>query len=320
MSPMKLKKACTHALKDMMEIDPSETVLVLSDENMTELGLTLYESAKKLCEEAFYMEMKPRMFDGEEPPEQVVDMMKFVDVIVAPTTKSIAHTKARKKAEKLGVRIATMPSLSLESFWRCIYSDTERIQNTNDRLIKKLKEGNEIRLQTDSGTDLVFPIMKDTIENNNGELNYIGAVGDLPGGYISAAPVEGKAQGKIIVDTTIAVMGKVKNPFYVEVQDGYGVNFTGKGGEAKVFPRFLKKGGDDGYVLSEFGIGTNPNAKWCGELFEDQKVPGAVYLAFGNNFIYGGKSEAPLHVGLVLGRCSVFVDDEQVVAYGKIIV
>ena len=100
MSPMKLKKACTHALKDMMGIVDDETVLVLSDENMTELGLTLYESAKKLCEEAYYMEMKPRMFDGEEPPEQVVEMMKAVDVVISPTTKSIAHTKARKKSSE----------------------------------------------------------------------------------------------------------------------------------------------------------------------------------------------------------------------------
>jgi leucyl aminopeptidase (aminopeptidase T) len=115
-------------------------------------------------------------------------------------------------------------------------------------------------------------------------------------------------------------MGKVLSPFKIDVLDGYGINFTGKGGEAKVFPRFLKKGGDDGYVLAEFGIGTNPNAKFVGELFEDEKVIGSVHFSFGNNFVFGGSSHAPLHVGLALEKCSVFVDDEQIIAYGKVII
>jgi leucyl aminopeptidase (aminopeptidase T) len=287
---------------------------------MTELGLTLFESAKKLSEEAFYIEMKPRMFDGEEPPEQVFEMMKSVDVVVAVTTKSLAHTKARLKASKLGVRIATMPSLTQESFWRLVYADTERIEKLNNRLIEILNNGKRVRVTTDSGTDFTFSIKDSAIDSSTGILKHIGAVGDLPGGMVSIAPAEKTAVGTIICDTTIAVMGKVQSAFRIELEGGYGVSFTGKGGEAKVFPRFLKKGGKDGYVLAEFGIGTNPNAEWVGELFEDQKVLGSIYLAFGNNFVFGGTSEAPLHIGCTLNNSAVFVDDIQIIAYGKIVI
>lgn len=320
MSPMKLKKACTHALKDMMGITEDETVLIISDENMTELGLTLYESAKKLSSEAFYAEMKPRMFDGEEPPEQIADMMKTVDAVVAVTTKSLAHTKARLKASKLGVRIATMPSITQESFWRLVYADSDRINTLNQKIAEILKNGSKIRVTTDAGTDFSLSIKDSVIQSNDGVIQRIGEVGDLPGGMVSIGPEEGTAKGIIICDTTIAVMGKVQSAFQIELDRGYGVKFTGSGGEAKVFPRFLKKGGDDGYVLAEFGIGTNTNAEWVGDLFEDQKVPGAVYLAFGNNFIFGGKSEAPLHIGCTLANCNVYVDDFQLIAFGKIVI
>lgn len=320
MSPMKLKKACTHALKDMMGISEDERVLVISDENMSELGLTLFESAKKICEEAFYIEMKPRMYDGEEPPEQVVDMMKSVDVVVAATTKSLAHTRARLKASKLGVRIANMPSVTEDSFWRCIYADNDKITRINKRLSEIFSNGTKVKVQTDAGSDFSFSIKDSTFETNNGLLQHIGAVGDLPGGMISLGPDDASAEGVIICDTTIAVMGKVHSAFRFELSEGYAVNFTGKGGEAKVFPRFLKKGGKDGYYFAEFGIGTNPNAKLVGELFEDQKALGSVYLAFGNNFVFNGKSEAPLHIGCVLCNCNVFVDDEQIVANGKIVI
>ncbi|MHB8852114.1 MAG: hypothetical protein ACYC6P_02005, partial [Ignavibacteriaceae bacterium] len=41
--------------------------------------------------------------NGEEPPEEIANLMKIFDVVLCPTTKSLTHTKARREASANGV-------------------------------------------------------------------------------------------------------------------------------------------------------------------------------------------------------------------------
>jgi len=49
------------------------------------------------------VEIIPRKRNGEEPPQPVAELMRHVDVVLAPTSKSITHTVARGNACKAGV-------------------------------------------------------------------------------------------------------------------------------------------------------------------------------------------------------------------------
>jgi hypothetical protein len=48
-------------------------------------------------------EIIPRKTHGEEPPEPVAKLMKVVDVILIPTSKSLSHTDSRRQASNYGV-------------------------------------------------------------------------------------------------------------------------------------------------------------------------------------------------------------------------
>jgi len=75
--------------------------------------------------------------------------------------------------------------------------------------------------------------------------------------------------------------------------------------------------GDKGFVLAEFGIGTNPQLRLCGDLLEDEKVKGTIHLAFGNNCGFGGDNDVPVHIdGLVLAP-DVIVDRAELMKKGK---
>jgi len=64
------------------------------------LGLSLYEAGTLIAKEIVYLEIKARDINGQEPPEQIAELMKSVDVVVAATnSKSLTHNKSI--AEKL---------------------------------------------------------------------------------------------------------------------------------------------------------------------------------------------------------------------------
>jgi leucyl aminopeptidase (aminopeptidase T) len=62
----------------------------------------------------------------------------------------------------------------------------------------------------------------------------------------------------------------------------------------------LDAGGENGRVLAELGIGTNPGAMISGRILEDEKVEGTVHFAFGTNTSFGGDNQATVDIdGLV---------------------
>jgi leucyl aminopeptidase (aminopeptidase T) len=104
-----LEDAAKVAVKDCMAIKPGEKVLVITDEPLRKIGYALWESAKEIGVEVIITEITPRRSHGEEPPEPLGELMKLVDVILIPTSKSLSHTDSRREACRKGVRIATLP-------------------------------------------------------------------------------------------------------------------------------------------------------------------------------------------------------------------
>ena len=319
MASQKLKKAATTALKDYMGLYEDELLLVLSDDNRSEIGYSLYEAGKKLCHEAFYIEMKTREFHGQEPPDIVAEMMKMVDVVIAPTTMSLTHTRARRQASQLGVRIGTMPGITVDTLVRCMSADPERIINLTEKVSRILNNTSIVRIETKAGTDITFPMKNRIILSSTGVLKNIGDAGNIPSGEVYFAPWEGKSNGVIVIDGSIASIGKLTEPVVVEVVDGYAKKISGDGDEAQVLAKILKKAGDEGRAIAECGIGTNYKAEICGDILEDEKVLGTVHVAFGNNISMGGNIDVPIHIDGIITKPTVYVDDDPIMINGKFV-
>ncbi len=319
MATLKLKKTAQTALKDYMGVSEDETLLVLSDEPMREIGMALFEAGKSLCYEAFYLEMSPRKLNGEEPPDQIAEFMKNVDVVIAPTSRSITHTNARREASKQGVRIGTMPGISIESMTRCLSANPDEIIEINEKLSTILRNTKEIRVTTKLGTDLLIPIKQRRIISSTGVLRNIGESGNIPSGEVYVAPIEGKTNGVVVIDGSIAGFGLVTSPVTIEINDGFAEKFYGKTDEARQLEKTLQDVGKYARAVGEFGIGTNPKAKISGDILEDEKVLGTVHIAFGNNLSMGEKISVPIHIDCIIKKPTVFADDEKIIAAGKLI-
>jgi len=314
----KLQKAAMTAVKDFLCLTQDETFLVVTDEKMREIGYALYEAGATIASEAFIIEMLSRDLNGEEPPDQIASIMRKVDVVVCPTYRSLTHTDARRIASDLGVRVATMPSITLDTLSRCLSADPNRIIETTKSVAEKMKKVQKIRVISKLGTDITLYVKNRRVISSTGVLRNIGDYGNLPSGEVYLAPTEGKSNGVIVFDGSIAGIGLLKDPVTIEVKDGYAKSITGKE-EADRFSSMLNKAGSDAFAIGEFGIGTNYKAKLTGSILEDEKVLGTIHIAFGNNISMGGKIAVKLHVDGLVKKPTVYFDNYLVMDNGKLI-
>jgi len=313
-----LMQASLIGLRDAMGLKPHETLLVVTDEIKHEIGQALHEAGKTLCRESMLIEIKSREINGQEPPDAVAAMMKLVDVVVCPTAKSLTHTNARREAVKLGVRVGTMPGITVDIMSRCLNADFDKIVAMTHFIADQLKGVKVIRVVTEAGTDITMPVEGRMIIPSTGVLREKGQSGNIPSGEVFLAPIEGASNGTVVIDGSMASIGMIKTPITVKVVDGYANEITG-GEEAERLTAILDKSGRDARAVAEFGMGTNYKAKLTGLILEDEKVFGTIHVAFGNNLTMGGTIAVNSHLDGLVKEPDVYFDEKLIMKKGKLL-
>ena len=104
------------------------------------------------------VEILPRRSNGEEPPPPIAELMTTMDVVLCPTSKSLTHTDARRRASAAGVRVGTLPGVTEDIMVRCMNADYTRIAERTHRLCALMEATQVIRVQAPSGTDVTLPV------------------------------------------------------------------------------------------------------------------------------------------------------------------
>lgn len=319
MTALKLKNAALLALKENLLLLESETILILTDSKMSKIGRAFYEASKTISKSTFYMEMPDLLTNGEEPPNQLIDIMRSMDVVIAATSRTITHTGPRHQATKGGVRIATIGEMSDEAFVRNMNADLNEIISLSDKVKDLMKGVKKIHITSKAGTDLYFELdSKRDIKTSTGLLKNIGSWGNLPSGEVYVAPIEEETNGKIVIDATVAGMGMIKSPITVEIESGLISNISGKGKDVEKFSEMMNNMDDEGRIVGELGIGTNGTSILSGYISEDEKVLGTCHVGFGNNFSFGGIITAPSHIDCVIQKPTITFDKKVIMKDGKL--
>jgi leucyl aminopeptidase (aminopeptidase T) len=311
----KLFKAAQVAISNCMVLKKGESVLVITDEPQRKVGYALWEAARELASEAMLLEILPRSSNGEEPPEMVAKFMKEFDVLLIPTSKSMSHTKARREACEAGVRCATLPGILEDTMERTLNADYNEIAKRSIKLAEMVNGGRTAKVTTPAGTDITMSIEGRECHADTGLVHQPGDFSNLPAGEAYIAPVEGTANGVIVVDG--AMVGKVKKPIRIMVKDGYATQITG-GSSAEELEKILEPFGQPGRNVAELGIGTNHKAKIVGSVLEDEKVLGTVHMALGDNQSMGGNVSVPSHLDGILLKPSLWIDDKKIMEDGQL--
>jgi diguanylate cyclase (GGDEF)-like protein/PAS domain S-box-containing protein len=283
-----------------------ETVCIVTDSATADLGRIFYDTASRMGIETTFVTMSPREAHGEEPPPSVAAALERVDVAVALTSMSLTHTLARRRATKRRVRIASMPGADGERLEWLLDIDYADLGARCWRVAELLGRAKRLRIVTGAGTDLSCSIEGRSPFLDTGVYETEGAFGNLPAGEVCVSPVEGTAEGVLVVDGSLAGLGRLPEPLRLT---------GGVGGVTGPVPpalgAMLERAGPAAFVIGEVGIGLNPHAEVVGNVLEDEKAIGTVHVALGDNLSFGGTNRVSLHLDGVLLRPRVYVDDRE---------
>ena len=310
---MDISRGAYVAVKECLDVKAGEEVVVVTDEKRYEIGKALADMAAGLGAKTSLLVIQPTGRHGAEPPKHVGEAMAASDVFIAPTTYSLSHTDARRRATEAGARGATLPGVTKEMFLGPMTADYKEVARISEKLAEILTRGKGVHITSPSGTDLWIDISGREAEPDTGLYHRPGEWGNLPAGEAYLAPRS--AQGVLVIDS----WGKeISRPSKVVIEEGRGVEFEG---DAKKLERLLAETGECAFLVAELGMGTNPKARVTGNVLEDEKVMGTIHVAFGDNASFpGGTNRCEVHEDVIVFSPTVEVNGRKIMEGGKLLI
>lgn len=307
-----LEDAAETAIRQCLNLGAEESCVIVTDDKRERIGEVLYETATTITDDAAILRYPPGSQHGEEPPEPVAAAMRGADVFLAPTTKSLSHTRARGRACDAGARGATLPGITEQVFTTGLDADYESIAEESARMLDSVHDADEIRVTTPKGTDITFEIGGREWQTDTGMVHEPGEFSNLPAGEVFVSPTS--ADGTYVVDGTMRPHGLLSGgrTLTFDVEDGFVTSISDDEIRSQV-ETAAEDVGRNAYNLAELGIGTNlAVSELIGSVLLDEKAAGTVHIAIGDDAGIGGNVEAPLHLDGILTEPTVFVDGEAV--------
>ena len=307
-----LQRATETIVGPCLGVRAGEDVVIVVDESTRALGEALREAAAALGAEPVTTVMEPRSVDGEEPPAAVAAALAAARVFIAPTLRSLSHTKARKAASDGGARGATLPGVTEDMLARLMSADFPAMAARSRAVAELLTAADRAHVSCPRGTDLTLELGGRTAIADDGDLTADGAFGNLPCGEGFISPVGGEGT---LVAASLATLGLPDEPVRMTVRDGRLADAEGEWGAR--WAALLDGAGEQGRNLAELGVGTNERATLTGLILEDEKMLGTVHIAFGASAGIGGTVSVPVHLDCLIEDATLDVGSTRVLDAGR---
>jgi len=313
------RKGAKVIVKTCMGIKPKEKVLIITSRGFSRNANLLAEEAKGLGAEITIIKVDVKDMQIE-PPEEVIKKMLDSDVIMGVLPYNIIqlflHMNARRAATDAGARVGGVPYIKPDITTEDIYEITE----LTEKLAEILTNGNEARIMTKKGTDVLLSMKNRTSAPLRVRHVVPGAWGAVPE-YAEAAiaPVECTAQGIWIIDVFFEKVGAIKTPVEILVENGRAVKIEGAD-EAVKIRAIIEAADENGNNIAELGIGTNHTLKSTTGTIGDKMMKGTAHLAIGKNINIGGKTYSNIHHDGVMDKTTIEIDGEIIQKDGKFLI
>jgi leucyl aminopeptidase (aminopeptidase T) len=301
-------------------VQPGELVCIAADTQTMPIAAALVEAVREAGAEPVVVTMLPRRAHGNEPPRVVAAAMKAADVVIQPVTYAMTHTDATQEALRAGARVLVLRGVTEDIMTHgAMLADYDRVDRLTRAVQRRMTDAKMARVATPTGTDLVMSLAGRAAVALTGRVGGPGTFAAMPDGEAAISPVEGTAEGTLVVDHTMDSIGLLDQPIRMTVRAG---RVTGiRGGESAERLRQLIAAADDNATnIAEFAIGTNDRARLIGSMTEDKKYRGSVHIAIGDNHVIGGTVVSELHLDGLLLRPTVELDGQRVVEDGRLLI
>jgi leucyl aminopeptidase (aminopeptidase T) len=316
---LKACEAARNALENVLDAISGETVIIVCDDEKSEVGHAFAEGALALglwtrlvileTGKEVRKKIPPQLLEivTQQKPSIFINLMRGLRE-ETPFRIGITKLETRDRRSRLGhcpgvtVDMLTKGALSLTN------EDHREMQSFAQEMLRALEGVVKIDLHTPSGAELSLstnerPFYTDT-KLDWKTMKWM----NLPTGEVLAAPVENSLSGLLVCDMAIGGIGPITTPVEIAVKDGQVVRTTSK--NEQVMKAVKESFAIDKWssIVGEFAFGINPKARFIQEFLEAEKIMGTVHIAFGDNLDYpGGRNSSRNHMDFLMNRPTVNV-------------
>ncbi|NJD19503.1 MAG: leucyl aminopeptidase [Gemmatimonadetes bacterium] len=304
------------------DVQPGEDVLIIADGPMQSVADVLAAAVVERGAEPVVAVIRQRGVDATEPPAAVAAAMKSADVIYSAVSISITHTQAMKDALAAGARAIALTAFTEEMLVSGgIDADFARVREDCNAVGERLSKAKIARITSAAGTDLTFSVENRRVNVMPGIVGR-GQLSPVPNAEVNVSPVEGTANGTLVVDASIPYLGigLLEQPIRFTVRDGMITEI--EGGDPQQVETLRSAWRDQAdpnvYNIAEMGIGMNPMCRFKGLMLEDEGVLGSIHIGTGTNITLGGTVKARSHYDLIMKAPTLLLDGEVLIQDGQI--
>ena len=310
--------ASKNALENVLEAVDGERILIICDNEKTEIGEAFTTGALALGLWTRVVILEKSKEPRTEIPERLQKILtQKPDIYINLLQGNREETPFRIKLIKTEThdhkaRLGHCPGVTLDMLTEGALALTaeehKRMQGHAERLIHTLQDTVTVEIRNPKGTNLILSAKdRKFFTDTKLDLKSIKWM-NLPTGEVIVAPVEDSLNGKLVCDMAIGGIGKLRKPVEVTAKNGRVENVFSQDKDhlRRVEETFATDDWSD--VVGEFAFGINPEARFVDEFLEAEKILGTVHVAFGDNTdMPGGKNPSKNHMDLLISNPTVKV-------------
>lgn len=226
-----------------------------------------------------------------------------VNAVIALSYYSTTHTMFRDLLTRIcGARYASMPLFDKTMLEGAMRVDWKEMLKRTKNIARQVNTSERIEIRTPNGTFLTFSKKGREARTDTGIITKPGELSNLPAGEVFVAPIEGTANGVLVLEW--APTRKLRSPVTLYIKNGRVSAVEGRERYVKELRKKLSERPENGNI-AEFGIGTNDKASRPDNILESEKIFGTIHIALGDNSSFGGKVRAPFHQDFVFFKPTV---------------
>ena len=324
-------------------IRPGHRVLILTDTAHDPRVWQVVQSiVSELGADATVALFERRPADYYDPPAAVCESMMKSDFNVLLASTGMLHCPANFAAMDAGIPAICMDGgMQLEWFQSGgVAEDMKQVMVRKHYVSRNVfgDDARACRVTSRYGTDFTYSVegrvtkpplpteafdpyrivnfAKDENRPGNNLLYYL-----FPTGEFNVAPVEGSANGKLVIDLTMHHIGRLGSPIELTVTGGRVTAIEG-GADARILRDYLERYGDENAYMcpAEASIGINAEAVIRGIQREDKNIMGTMHFGLGTNIDVGGSVKSKIHMDGVILEPTLYVDGVKRLEHGRFLV
>ena len=331
--------SAVHILRDCLHLTNDQSLVIILDETTVDVAAVLAEAAdlEGIAYDAFLIPVSvqkriPTRTDLSLTVQSAAQDAHAILTCVTANPDCLAYrNRILETTWSARTRIGHMPGATLEVLK---LANVDMVQLVKDcHLVEEvLARGRRLvlcsttvgeethTLTVDIGSWLRLPVASDGIISD-------GVWGNVPSGETYIAPIEGSAEGSVVINGSVpGMVVPAGSELILHFHHGALTHYSPPDNpvaewlEKTQFSRVRSSGNLNWANLAEIGIGVNPGVeKLTGNMLLDEKAAGTVHIAIGDNTFMGGMIKADIHCDMVVRTPTVAIDGIRIVNLGKLV-